>query len=325
MNAVSAVLASAMLPMAFLSGPAMAQVKDYPARQIRFIVPFPPGGATDVVTRVVAQKMNDQHKRQVAMVDNRGGAGGVVGSEIAARAAADGYTLVMGTTGTHAINASLYAKPSYDPVKDFVAITPAALLPNMLVAHPSIPVKNVRELIALARARPGDLSYASSGNFLYLSGALFTSMAKVKMLHVPFKGGAQAMPAVVSGEVGLSFATIVSSLPLVEAGKLRGLAVTSAKRFPSATSYPTVAESGLPGYEAVAWYGVFAPAGTPREIVQQLNTDIVRIVNSQEVRELFLKQGAESYATTPEEFAKVVQRDVAKWAKVVKESGAKAD
>lgn len=325
MNPVSAILASAMLPMAFLSGPAMAQVKDYPARQIRFIVPFPPGGATDVVTRVVAQKMNDQHKRQVVMVDNRGGAGGVVGSEIAARAAADGYTLVMGTTGTHAINASLYAKPSYDPVKDFVAITPAALLPNMLVAHPSIPVKNVRELIALARARPGDLSYASSGNFLYLSGALFTSMAKVKMLHVPFKGGAQAMPAVVSGEVGLSFATIVSSLPLVEAGKLRGLAVTSAKRFPSATSYPTVAESGLPGYEAVAWYGVFAPAGTPREIVQQLNTDIVRIVNSQEVRELFLKQGAESYATTPEEFAKVVQRDVAKWAKVVKESGAKAD
>jgi tripartite-type tricarboxylate transporter receptor subunit TctC len=231
----------------------------------------------------------------------------------------------MGTTGTHAINASLYAKPSYDPVKDFIAITPAALLPNMLVAHPSIPVKNVRELIALAKLRPGDLSYASSGNFLYLSGALFTSMAKVQMLHVPFKGGAQAMPAVVAGEVGLSFATIVSSLPLVEAGKLRGLAVTSAKRFPSAKAYPTVAESGLPGYEAVAWYGVFAPAGTPREIVQQLNADIVKIVNSPEVRELFLKQGAESYATSPEEFAKVVQRDVAKWAKVVRESGAKAD
>lgn len=324
MNTVRAVLASAVFTLAF-SGPAMAQVKDYPARQIRFVVPFPPGGATDVVTRVVAQKMNEQHKRQVVMVDNRGGAGGVVGSEIAARAAADGYTLVMGTTGTHAINASLYAKPSYDPVKDFVAITPTALLPNMLVAHPSIPAKNVRELIALARARPGDLSYASSGNFLYLSGALFTSMAKIRMLHVPFKGGSQAMPAVVSGEVGLSFATIVSSLPLVDAGKLRGLAVTSAKRFPSAKAFPTVAESGLPGYEAVAWYGAFAPAGTPREIVQQLNTEIVGIVNSPEVRDLFLKQGAESYATSPEEFAKVVQRDVAKWAKVVKESGAKAD
>jgi tripartite-type tricarboxylate transporter receptor subunit TctC len=304
---------------------AFAQVRDFPSRPIRFIVPFPPGGATDVVTRVVAQKMNEQYKRQVAVVDNRGGAGGVVGSELAARAAPDGYTLVMGTTGTHAINASLYPKLSYDPVRDFVAITPSALLPNMLVAHPSIPVKNVRELIALARARPGDLSYASSGNFLYLSGALFTSMARVKMLHVPFKGGAQAMPAVVAGEVALSFATIVSSLPLVEAGKLRGLAVTSARRFPTAQQYPTVAESGLPGYEAVAWYGVFAPAGTPREIVQQLNADIVRIVNSSEVRELFLKQGAESYALSAEEFAKVVQRDVGKWAKVVKESGAKAD
>ncbi|MBY0266831.1 MAG: tripartite tricarboxylate transporter substrate binding protein [Burkholderiales bacterium] len=320
--AAGAVLLAAGLLL--IQGLALAQ-STYPTRAIRFIVPFPPGGATDVVTRVVAQKMNEQYKRQVAVVDNRGGAGGVLGSELAARAAADGYTLVMGTTGTHAINASLYPKLSYDPVKDFIAITPSALLPNMLVAHPSIPVKNVRELIALAKARPGDLSYASSGNFLYLSGALFTSMAKVKMLHVPFKGGAQAMPAVVAGEVGLSFATIVSSLPLVEANKLRGLAVTSAKRFPSAKTYPTVAESGLPGYEAVAWYGVFTPAGTPREIVQQLNTDIVRIVNSSEVRELFLKQGAESYATSPDEFAKVVQGDVAKWARVVKESGAKAD
>ncbi|MBY0268955.1 MAG: tripartite tricarboxylate transporter substrate binding protein [Burkholderiales bacterium] len=304
-------------------GAAFAQA--YPSRPIRFVVPFPPGGATDIVTRIVAQKLNDQYKRQVAIVDNRGGAGGVVGSEIVARAAPDGYTLVMGTTGTHAINASLYAKPSYDPVKDFAPVTPVALLPNMLVAHPSIPVKNVRELIALSRARPGELSYASSGNFLYLSGALFTSMAKVDMLHVPFKGGAQAMPAVVGGEVALSFATIVSSLPLVQSGKLRGLAVTSAKRFPSAKEFPTVAESGLPGYEAVAWYGVFAPDGTPRDIIQQLNTDIVRIINSPEVRELLLKQGADSYATSVEEFARVVQRDVAKWAKVVKTSGAKAD
>lgn len=302
-----------------------AQVRDYPSRAIRFIVPFPPGGATDIVTRVVAQKLNDQYRRQAAVVDNRGGAGGVLGSELAARAPADGYTLVMGTTGTHAINASLYPKLSYDPVRDFTAVTPAALLPNMLVAHPSIPVRTVRELIALAKARPGDLSYASSGNFLYLSGALFTSMARVQMLHVPFKGGSQAMPAVVAGEVALSFATIVSSLPLVESNKLRGLAVTSARRFPSAKSYPTVAESGLPGYEAVAWYGVFAPAGTPREIVQQLNADIVRIVNSADVRDLFLKQGAESYATTAEEFSRLVQRDVAKWATVVKESGAKAD
>ena len=297
----------------------------YPAKTIRFIVPFPPGGATDVVTRVVAQKLNDTWKKQVVVIDNRGGAGGVLGSELAAHAAPDGYTLVMGTTGTHAINASLYAKPSYDPLRDFVAITPAALLPNMIVAHPSVPVRNIRELIALARAKPGQVSYASSGNFLYLSGALFTTMAKVDMLHVPFKGGAQAMPAVISGEVATSFATIVSAQPQVASGKLRGLAVTSAKRFPSTPDVPTVAESGLPGYEAVAWYGVFAPNGTPRDIVARLNADIVRVVRSPDVRELFLKQGAEAFATSPEEFTKIVERDVAKWAKVVKASGARPE
>jgi len=297
----------------------------YPSRTIRFIVPFPPGGATDVVTRVVAQKLNETWKRQMVVVDNRGGAGGVVGSELAARAAADGYTLVMGTTGTHAINASLYAKPSYDPIKDFVAITPAALLPNMIVAHPSIPARNVKELIALARAKPGEVSYASSGNFLYLSGALFTMMANVNMLHVPFKGGSVAMPALVSGEVATSFPTIVSAQPLVASGRLRGLAVTSAKRFASTPDVPTVAESGLPGYEAVAWYGVFAPDGTPREIVTQLNQEIVRIVRSPEVRASLLKQGAESFATSPDEFASIVKGDVAKWAKVVKASGARPD
>lgn len=318
-----------LLCTAILAGIAAHQMvraaDPYPARAVRFIVPFPPGGATDVVTRVVAQKLNETWKKQVVVVDNRGGAGGVLGSEAAARAAPDGYTLVMGTTGTHAINASLYAKPSYDPIRDFVAITPAALLPNMIVAHPSVPVRNIRELIALARAKPGQVSYASSGNFLYLSGALFTTMAKIDMLHVPFKGGSQAMPAVISGEVATSFATIVSAQPQVASGKLRGLAVTSAKRFPSTPDVPTVAESGLPGYEAIAWYGVFAPDGTPRDIVTRLNTEIVRIVRSPEVRELFLKQGAEAFATNPEEFTNIVQRDVAKWAKVVKASGAKPD
>ena len=316
--------ATALLAVAAFEHTALA-AEGYPTKTIRFIVPFPPGGATDVVTRVVAQRLNEAWKRQAVTVDNRGGAGGVLGSELAARAPADGYTLVMGTTGTHAINASLYAKPSYDPLKDFVAITPAALLPNMVVAHPSVPAKNIKDLIALARTKPGQVSYASSGNFLYLSGALFTTMAAIDMLHVPFKGGAQAMPALVSGEVATSFSTIVSAQPLVAAGKLRGLAVTSAKRFPSLPQMPTVAESGLPGYEAVAWYGVFAPAATPRDVVTRLNADIVKIVNSPDVRELFLKQGAESYATSPEEFTKVVQRDIAKWAKVVKASGAKPD
>src|SRR5688572_10496202 len=316
--------ASLVLAAACAAHPVLA-AESYPAKTIRFIVPFPPGGATDVVTRVVAQRLNEAWKRQAVVVDNRGGAGGVLGSELAARAPADGYTLVMGTTGTHAINASLYAKPSYDPLKDFVAITPAALLPNMIVAHPSVPASNVKELIALARKRPGEVSYASSGNFLYLSGALFTTMARIDMLHVPFKGGAQAMPAVMSGEVALSFSTIVSALPLAQQGRLRGIAVTSSERFPTTPEYPTVAESGLPGYEAVAWYGIFAPAGVPRDIVQRLNADITRIVNATEVRDSFLRQGATSYATSPEEFAKVVERDVVKWAKVVKASGATAD
>src|SRR5687767_13582977 len=224
-----------LVTAALLSAYAAAQ--DYPNRTIRIVVPFPPGGATDVVTRIVAQKLSDQMGRQV-VTENRGGAGGIVGAEAVAKAAPDGYSLVMGTTGTHAINASLYSKLSYDPLKDFAPVTRAALLPNMIVAHPSVPAKNVRELIALARRNPGQLTYASSGSALYLSGALFTSMARVEMLHVPYKGGGQAMPALLGGEVALSFATVVSSLPHVKAGKLRALAVTSARRTPAAPEYP---------------------------------------------------------------------------------------
>jgi len=298
--------------------------QQYPTKAIRFIVPFPPGGATDIVTRVVAQKLTDAFGRQV-VVENRGGAGGVVGCETAARAAPDGYTLVMGTTGTHPINASLYPKLSYDPVRDFAPITRSALLPNLIVAHPSLPAKNVKELIALARARPGQITYASSGSALYLSGALFTSMARIEMLHVPFKGGGQAMPALLSGEVATSFATVVSSLPHVHSGRLRGLAVTSAKRTPAAPEFPTVAESGLPGYEAVAWYGAFAPAGTPPDIVTRLNTEMVRILRTQEVRDLFIKQGAEAVTDTPEQFAAIVRSDVTKWGAVVRRVGAVAD
>ena len=314
----------ALLPLLLIAPLAPVAAQSYPVKPVRIVVPFPPGGPTDIVTRLMASKMTEALGQQV-VVDNRGGAGGAIGTEQVAKSAPDGYTLVMGTIGGLAVAKSLNSKLGYDTLRDFAPITQSVSVTSVLVIHPSVPAKNVRELIALAKARRGDLSYASSGNFLYLSGALFTSMAKVDMLHVPFKGGAQAMPAVVSGEVALSFATIVSALPQVHAGRLRGLAVTSARRFPSAPEFPTVTESGLPGYVAVAWYGVFAPDGTPREIIQQLNTDIVKIIHAPDVKELLLKQGAESYATTPEEFARVVQRDVAKWAKVVKSSGAKAD
>jgi len=305
-----------------LSAQAVAQ--DYPNKTVRIVVPFPPGGATDVVTRIVAQKLTDQFGRQV-VAENRGGAGGIVGSEVVAKAAPDGYTLVMGTTGTHAINASLYSKLAYDPVRDFAAVTRTALLANMIVAHPSVPAKNVRELIALAKKKPGQITYASSGSALYLSGALFTSMAGIELVHVPYKGGGQAMPALLGGEVALSFATIVSSLPHVKTGKLRALGVTSVKRTPAAPEFPTVAESGLPGYEAVAWYGVLAPAATPREIVVRLNGEIVRALKLPEVQQLLLAQGAEPVSDTPEQFAAIVKADVAKWGEVVRKSGAKAD
>ena len=304
--------------------PAHAAAQEYPNRTIRIVVPFPPGGATDGVTRIVAQKLTDQMGRQV-VTENRGGAGGIVGTEAVARSAPDGYSLVMGTTGTHAINASLYSKLSYDPLKDFAPVTRTALLPNMIVAHPSVPARNVRELIALARRSPGQLTYASSGSALYLSGALFASMARIEMLHVPYKGGGQAMPALLGGEVALAFATVVSSLPHVKAGKLRALAVTSARRTPAAPEYPTAAESGLPGYEAVAWYGVLAPAGTPREIVGRLNTEIVRVLGLADVQQLLLAQGAEPVSDTPAEFAAIMRADIAKWGEVVRKVGAKAD
>ena len=310
--------------IATLFAGAAASAQDYPHKTVRIVVPFPPGGATDVVTRIVAQKLTDQFGRQV-VTENRGGAGGIVGSEAVAKAAPDGYTLVMGTTGTHAINASLYPKLSYDPLRDFAPITRTALLPNLIVAHPSVPARNIRELIALAKKNPGQLTYASSGSALYLSGALFTSMAGIDMIHVPYKGGGQAMPALLGGEVALSFATVVSSLPHVKAGKLRGLAVTSAKRTPAAPEFPTVAESGLRGYEAVAWYGVLAPAGTPREVIMRLDREIVRALKLPEVRQLLLAQGAEPVGDTPEEFAAIIKADIAKWGEVVRKSGAKAD
>jgi tripartite-type tricarboxylate transporter receptor subunit TctC len=309
---------------ALLLFPVVALAQDFPTKPIRIVVPFTPGGATDVVTRIVAQKLSEQFARQV-VTDNRGGAGGIVGVEVVAKAAPDGYTLVMGTSGTHAINVSLYPKLSYDPVKDFAPITRASLLPSMIVVHPSVPARNVRELIALAKKNPGQLTYASSGSAQYLTGALFTSMAHIEMVHVPYKGGGQALPAQLGGEVALSFSTVVSSLPHVTSGRLRGLAVTSAKRTPAAPDFPTVAESGLPGYEAVSWYGLFAPAGTPRDIVVRLNAETVRALKLPDVRQLMLAQGAEPVSDSPEQFAALVRADIAKWGEVVRKSGAKAD
>jgi tripartite-type tricarboxylate transporter receptor subunit TctC len=296
----------------------------YPAKPVRVIVPFPAGGATDLVARMVTQKLSDSMGKQF-FVENRGGAGGAIGSEVAARAPGDGYTLIMGTSGTHAINFSLYDKPQYDPVRDFAPITRVAVLPNLLLVHPSVPATNVREFVAHAKANPGKLAYASAGNLLYLTGALFASSAGIEMLHVPFRGAGPQISAIANNDVQMAVTPVFSALPALKSNKVRAIAVTSAQRSAAAPGYPTVAESGFPGYEAVSWYAMFATAGTPKDIVDRLNAEIRRIVASPEVNEALLNQGAEPASDTPEAFGAIVRADVAKWAAIVKQTGAKPD
>ena len=296
----------------------------YPSKPVRVIVPFPAGGATDLVARMVTQKLSDSMGKQF-FVENRGGAGGAIGSEVAARAPGDGYTLIMGTSGTHAINFSLYDKPQYDPVKDYAPITRVAVLPNLLLVHPSVPATNVREFVAHAKANPGKLAYASAGNLLYLTGALFTSMAGIDMLHVPFRGAGPQISAIANNDVQMAVTPVFSALPALKSNKVRAIAVTSAQRSSAAPGYPTVAESGYPGYEAVSWYAMFATAGTPKDIVDRLNAEIRRIVATPEVNEALLNQGAEPASDTPEAFGAIVRADVAKWAAIVRQTGAKPD
>jgi len=294
----------------------------WPSKPVRMVVPFAPGGATDLAARLVAAKLADSLGKQV-YIENRGGANGSIGAEVAAHAPGDGYTLVMGTTGTHAINFSLYDKPTYDPVKDFAPVTRVAVFPNLILLHPSVAAKSVKELIALAKAQPGKLAYASTGSLLQLSAALFTSMAGIDMLNVPYTGFGPMMTAMSNGDVQMSVVPVFSSLPLIKSGKAKAIAITSAKRSPTAPEYPTVSESGLPGYESVSWYGILATAGTPRPIVDRLNAEIRKIVATPEVRDALSNQGAEHVTDTPEEFAAIVRADVAKWAKIVKATGAK--
>lgn len=302
----------------------VAAAQGYPTKPVRVIVPFPAGGATDLVARMVTQKLSDSMGKQF-FVENRGGAGGAIGSEVAARAPGDGYTLIMGTSGTHAINFSLYDKPQYDPVKDFAPITRVAVLPNLLLVHPSVPATNVREFVAHAKANPGKLAYASAGNLLYLTGALFTSMAGIDMLHVPFRGAGPQISAIANNDVQMAVTPVFSALPALKSNKVRAIAVTSAQRSSAAPGYPTVAESGFPGYEAVSWYAMFATAGTPKDIVDRLNAEIRRIVATPEVNEALLNQGAEPASDTPEAFGAIVRADVAKWAAIVRQTGAKPD
>ncbi len=306
--------------------PHPAAADAYPAKPIRLVVAFPPGGGTDIIARSIAHKLAERFAQQV-VVDNRPGAGGNIGTDIVAKSAPDGYTILMGSAGPLAINASLFAKMPFDPIKDLAPVTLAASTPNVLVVHPSLPARTVKELIALARAKPGEINFASSGHGTpaHLAGELFNSMAGVKLVHIPYKGAAPALADLLGGQVQIMFSTMPPALPHVKDGKLRALAVTSRKRSPATPELPTMDEAALPGFEAITWHGVVAPAGTPAAIIARLNREIVAILHLPEVVERLSGQGAEALGSTPEEFAAYIKSESAKWAKVVRESGAKAE
>ena len=320
-----AALAASLAVAAAVPPAALAQTA-FPTRPIRIVVPFPPGGTTDLLARAAAQKMAEAWKEQ-AVVDNRPGAGGNIGAELVAKAPPDGYTMLMGTVGTHSINASLYAKMPYDHVRDFAPVILVAAVPNVLVVHPSVPVNSVAELIAYAKANPGRLNFASSGSgtSIHLAGELFKVMAGVTMTHVPYKGSAPAIADLVGGQVQLMFDNLPSALPQIKAGRLRALGVTSAQRAPALPDVPTIAESGLPGYEASSWFGLLAPAGTPKDVVAKVNGEVARWLASPEAKEKLLSQGANAAGGTPEDFARHIAAETAKWQQVVKASGAKVD
>ena len=314
---------AALLTVFALIAPAHAQT--YPSKPVRIIVGFPAGGATDVVARTISQKLGETLGQSV-VVDNRAGAASNIGAELAAKSPKDGHTLFMGTVST-SINPSLYKKLAYDALSDFTPVTQVTGTPFLFVVHPSLPARNVKEFIALARSKPGELSYGSagSGSGGHLFVAMFASMARVSLLHVPYKGAAPATTATLSGETIFMFDNIVTTLPLARAGRLRALAVTTATRSAAAPEIPTIAETGVPGYDANAWFGIFAPAGTPQAIVNRLNSEIVKIVRLPETRDRFLALGAEPLGSTAEQFGAFFRNEVAKWARVVKESGAQVD
>jgi tripartite-type tricarboxylate transporter receptor subunit TctC len=313
-------LAWGLADAAFAQGTA----QNYPNKPIRWVVPFAPGGPSDLLVRTIGQKLTAAWGQPV-VADNRSGANGAVGSELVAKSAPDGYTLLIGSNGTHGINASLYAKLPYDTINDFAPITRVGQVPFVLVAHPSLPARTVGELIRLARLKPGQISYASGGSPSHLAGELFKSMARVDLLHVPYKGASLAITDVIGGQVSLTFGGIALAAQQINAGRLRALAVTGMRRSPVMPEVPTVAESGVPGYEVSTWYGVFAPGATPRVIVERINAEIVKVMELPDVRERLLGQAFEPLADTPQQFAALVRAEIVKWAKVVKESGARAD
>lgn len=315
------IIAAFALPLLTL---AFAQAQDYPTKTIRMIVPFPPGGSNDIIGRQVATNLTERFGRQV-VVDNRGGAGGIVGTELVAKAPPDGYTLLI-ISVAYPMGAAIYKLP-YDPVKAF---TPVALLgtgPNALAVHPALPVKNVKELVALAKARPGQLQYASAGigSFQHLSSELFKSMAGVNILHVPYKGGGPATIDTIAGQVQMSIGSLIQLLPHLRSQKLRVLATGGGKRAAALPDVPTISESGVPGYEANNWWGIMAPTGTPDAIVRRVNTEANAVMMLPDMRKRLAAEGAEALNGTPDQFAKHIAAEMAKWLKVTRDANIKAE
>ena len=304
---------------------AIAHTQSYPTRPIRLVVPYTPGAGTDAISRILAQKVSDALGQQM-VVDNRPGAGGTIGTEIVAHAAPDGYTLLFAPT-SHAINLSLYPKLPFDTQKDFIPISVVASLPVVLAVASSVPAKSVKELVALAKAKPGQMTIASSGSgtVFHLTGELFQDAAGIKLLHVPFKGGAPAVTALIGGQVDMAFETSVTLVPHIRSGKLNGLAVASTRRIAILPDVPTLAEAGYPGIVSENWYGVYAPTGTPKEAIERIYTELDRAIHSPDVREKLVQQGAEIRENTPAQTAAFLKAEMAKWAKVIKDSGAKVD
>ncbi len=308
----------------FASAPAPAQ--NYPVKTVRLIVPFPPGGSTETLARMLSVRLAQVWGQQI-IIDNRPGAGGVIGTELGAKAVADGYTLLMGSGAPLTIVPGLQTKLAYDPLKDFAPIVMVAAVPNVIALHPSVPARDVKSLIALARARPDQLTFSSNGTGApgHLAGELLNTMAQVRMLHVPYKGAAPATLAVVSGETSLTITTTTAVLPHARAGRLRVIAVTTLQRLAQFPEYPTVAESGLAGYEAISWFGLVAPAAIAPELVRKIYADALQVLNTTDMRARIADLGATTLASTPEQFRAQIRNDLAKWARVIKRSGAKAD
>jgi tripartite-type tricarboxylate transporter receptor subunit TctC len=304
--------------------PSLATAQAYPAKPIRWISPWPAGGANDIFSRAIGQKIGESLGQQV-LVDNRPGAAGTIGSDIAAKAPADGYTLVMGSSPTHAIAPALYPALPYDPLRDFSAVTLVGSVPNVLVLHPSVPAKTVKEFIAVAKARPGKLNFASTGNGTsqHLSAELFKFMAGLDMVHIPYKGTAPALTELVAGQVDLAFENMPALIPHIQAGRLRALAVTTTKRSAVMPELPTIAEAALPGYDASVWFGVFAPAGTPRPVVERLHGEILKALQTQDLKSRMVAMGTDVSGIGPDDFSAYVRKEIPKWANLVKAAGVK--